>query len=79
LFVSEQKGANKLSSDKQYIVRRKLRARFGGISDMTLWRWEHDRKLAFPRAIAINGRKYYDLAEIEEWERTRATAPKNRA
>lgn len=61
-----------MNSNKQYITRRKVRARFGGISDMTLWRWDKDEKLAFPKAISINGRKYYDLAEIEEWERVRA-------
>ncbi|WP_210161013.1 helix-turn-helix transcriptional regulator [Microvirga lotononidis] len=74
MFILDDEGANKLSSAKQYIVRRNLRARFGNISEMTLWRWERDKKLSFPRAIAINGRKYYDLAEIEEWERTRAAA-----
>jgi len=63
-----------VSLGKQYIVRRKLRTRFGDISEMTLWRWEHDTRLAFPRAVTINGRKYYDLAEIEAWERARAAA-----
>jgi predicted DNA-binding transcriptional regulator AlpA len=63
-----------LNSDKQYIIRRKLRARFGDISEMTLWRWERDKRLEFPRAVTINGRKYYDLAEIEAWERARAAA-----
>jgi len=61
-------------SEKQYIIRKNLRARYGNISEMTLWRWEHDEKLGFPRAIDINGRKYYDLAEIEAWERKRAAA-----
>jgi predicted DNA-binding transcriptional regulator AlpA len=73
LSALEQKGADKLSSNKQYIIRRKLCDRFD-ISAMTLWRWEHDEKLAFPKALTINGRKYYDLAEIEGWERTRAAA-----
>ena len=44
-------------SEKQYIIRKNLRARYGNISEMTLWRWEHDEKLGFPRAIDINGRK----------------------
>ena len=79
LFILDAEGVNKLSSDRKFIIRRKLRARFGDISEMTLWRWEHDKKLAFPKAIAINGRKYYDLAEVEEWERTRAAAPKELA
>ena len=79
LFILDAEGVNKLRSDRKFIIRRKLRARFGDISEMTLWRWEHDKKLAFPKAIAINGRKYYDLAEVEEWERTRAAAPKELA
>ena len=24
---------------------------------MTLWRWEHDERLGFPKPIYINGRK----------------------
>ncbi len=39
---------------------------------MTLWRWERDDKLSFPNALEINGRKYYDLSEIERFERTQA-------
>jgi predicted DNA-binding transcriptional regulator AlpA len=57
---------------KQYVTRKRLLERFGGISVMTLWRWEHDDKLEFPTPTNINGRKYYDLAEIETWERARA-------
>ena len=54
--------------NKQYITRKKLLERFGGISAMTLWRWERDAKLGFPQAIDINGRKYYDLAQVEAFE-----------
>lgn len=53
---------------RQYITPKQIRARFGGISEMTLWRWEHDARLGFPKAVLINRRKYYDLAEIEAWE-----------
>ncbi len=52
----------------QYITRKKLLERFGGISAMTLWRWEHDERLGFPKPADINRRKYYDLSEIERWE-----------
>jgi hypothetical protein len=58
--------------NKHYITRKALRARYGGISEMTLWRWEHDEKLGFPNALEINGRKYYDLSEVERFERTQA-------
>jgi hypothetical protein len=60
--------------NKQYITRKKLLERFGGISAMTLWRWERDPKLGLPQAIEINGRDYFDLAEVEAWERSRRKA-----
>lgn len=61
-------------NNKQYITRKKILERFGGISVMTLWRWEHDEKLGFPKPTSINKRKYYDLAELEVWERRYASA-----
>ena len=61
-------------AEKQFIIRKNLRTRYGNISEMTLWRWERNEKLGFPRAVDICGRKYYDLAEIEAWERKRAAA-----
>jgi predicted DNA-binding transcriptional regulator AlpA len=42
-----------------------------GISAMTRWRWQRNPKLRFPKPIAINGRKYWSLKALEEWERTR--------
>jgi hypothetical protein len=61
-----------ITHPKQYITRKNLRQRYDDISEMTLWRWEHDQKLGFPKPTDINGRKYYDIAEIEAWERKRA-------
>ena len=58
---------------KQYITSRKVQERFG-ISAMTLWRWERDRRLSFPKPTNINRRKYFDLAEVEAWERQHALA-----
>lgn len=68
-----------MDKGKQFITRRKLRARFGDISEMTLWRWERDRELGFPKPLTIHGRKFYDLSQIEDWERSRAIAPKTAA
>jgi predicted DNA-binding transcriptional regulator AlpA len=56
---------------KQYITPKKIQKRFGDISTMTLWRWEHDESLGFPKPTIINRRNYYDLAEIEAWEQSR--------
>jgi predicted DNA-binding transcriptional regulator AlpA len=43
-----------------------------GVSAMTLWRWDHDPRVNFPKPIRINRRKYRDEAELEAWERKRA-------
>lgn len=48
--------------------------RFGGISDMTLWRWLKDEQLSFPRPLVINRRRYWRLADIEAWERAQAAS-----
>ena len=61
-------------AQKQYLTRKKILERFGGISAMTLLRWEHDEKIAFPTPTEINGRKYYNLADLEAWERRCASS-----
>jgi hypothetical protein len=38
----------------------------------TVERWERDRRLGFPQPLKIHGRKYWKLADIENWERARA-------
>ena len=65
--------------DKRYITQKQLKTRYGDISDMTIWRWQHDCELGFSKAITINGRRYFDLALIEEWERKRAAHSSRRA
>jgi predicted DNA-binding transcriptional regulator AlpA len=53
-----------------------VRARFGNISDMTLWRWLQDPELGFPEPLIIQRRRYWRLADIEAWERAQASRPK---
>lgn len=43
-----------------------------GISEMTLYRWQKDEKLAFPRPMVVNKRKFFSEDEITAWERERA-------
>lgn len=50
----------------------RVRQRYN-ISDMTLWRWERDPKLAFPQPLRINGRRYWRRADIEAFELRQAT------
>jgi predicted DNA-binding transcriptional regulator AlpA len=45
-----------------------------GISAMTRWRWQHDRRLDFPVPMSINGRKLWRLSDLEDWERSRGSS-----
>ena len=45
-----------------------------GVSSMTLWRWDRDPRVNFPKPIRIHRRKYRDVAELIAWEAARASA-----
>jgi hypothetical protein len=49
-------------------------------SDMTVHRWMHDPAIAFPKPTKFspNGRNYWWLPAIRQWERDRAAATKKR-
>ena len=47
-------------------------AAYFGVTAMTIWRWERDPKLAFPRASVIHGRKYWSRDDIDAWMRSMA-------
>jgi DNA-binding transcriptional MerR regulator len=46
-------------------------ARRYGVNPRTLFRWDDQPALNFPRPIRINNRKYRRLHELESWERER--------
>ena len=58
------------SHNRQYLTSKQVRARYGGISDMSLWRWLNDNS-DFPQPMRINGRRFWLLAELEAWEPVR--------
>jgi predicted DNA-binding transcriptional regulator AlpA len=41
-------------------------------TDMTIYRWERNGK--FPRCIKINGRSYWRVSEVKEWQRNNGVA-----
>ena len=58
-----------------YLPAGQVRARYG-VSDMSLWRWLRDEALGFPHPIRINGRRFWRLTDLEEFEASRvANAP----
>jgi predicted DNA-binding transcriptional regulator AlpA len=58
--------------DEIFLGARKVRRRYGDISDMTLWRWCHDEDLAFPKPITIKGRRFWRWSNLKTWEKQRA-------
>jgi hypothetical protein len=67
-------------SQKQYVPDAKVCERYG-ITPMTLWRWDNDPELKFPKAIRVRGRKYRDAAALDAFdaiERPAAARPQQR-
>jgi predicted DNA-binding transcriptional regulator AlpA len=56
-----------------YLTAKQLRTRFGGISDMTIFRWLRDEQLQFPQPMVLNARRYWLLSDIQAWEQKHAT------
>ena len=46
-------------------------AEVGGKSKMTIWRWQRDPRVNFPKPdIIINGRNYWHRSTIKRWQAT---------
>jgi predicted DNA-binding transcriptional regulator AlpA len=63
-----------MNSEKQLLTAKQICNRFGGISEMALWRWLQDPNLAFPKPFMINSRRYWVEAEIDAWLEARREA-----
>jgi predicted DNA-binding transcriptional regulator AlpA len=60
-------------SEKRLVPDRKVCERYG-VTPMTLWRWDHDAALGFPKPVIIRKRKYRlesDLDAFDAAQRTR--------
>lgn len=53
------------------LTSKQVRARYGDVSDMCLWRWLRSKDLNFPKPLEINRRRYWKLADLEAWEAER--------
>jgi predicted DNA-binding transcriptional regulator AlpA len=78
--VAEQAEREKLKSalrDEQeeavFLNSTQVRQRYGGISDMTRWRWLNDENLGFPRPIVINRRRLFPLSALLAFEAGKAS------
>ena len=58
-------------SETRLIPDSKVRERYG-ISGMTLYRWDRDDSLNFPKPVRIRGRKYRDEAQLDAFDTSMA-------
>jgi predicted DNA-binding transcriptional regulator AlpA len=58
--------------EERYINRKQLRQLIPA-SDMTLWRWQQNPKVAFPAPVKLgdDGRNYWWLPAVRDWMRNR--------
>ena len=60
--------------NKRLLKSAAVMTRFGGISGQTLWRYGRDPELGFPKALKINGVRYWEAEEIEAFIERQASA-----
>jgi hypothetical protein len=61
-----------MSKQRKLIPDSKVAKERYGVSAMTLWRWDRDPELNFPKPIRIRGRKYRDADELDGFDACRA-------
>jgi predicted DNA-binding transcriptional regulator AlpA len=58
-------------SGRRLVPDAKVCARYG-IHVSTLYNWDHNPRLGFPRPVRINGRKFRDEKELDKFDQERA-------
>ena len=54
--------------EEKHLNSAQVKRRYADCTDMTLWRWEHDENLGFPKPLIIGSRKYWKLSDLERFE-----------
>lgn len=64
---------NSQQPDPGYLPARQVWERYG-VTSMTLMRWLKDPKNDFPKPVYIGRFRYWKWADLDAWERARASA-----
>ena len=59
---------------KRLLPDRLVRQRMGNVAPSTLYRWDRNPQLGFPKPVVINGRKYRDEQQLEDFLRSHTAA-----
>lgn len=62
-----------MSDSATYLTSAQVRQRYGGRSDMWLWRLLRDDP-AFPQPMRVRSVRYWKLEALVEWEKTHSEA-----
>lgn len=71
MATTHEKGLKDLASvdNEKYLSSGKVRQRYDDATIMTLHRWVNHPTLGFPKPTYMNGRRYWKLSELLEYER----------
>lgn len=62
------------ADDETLLTAKQICARFGGISQMTLWRWLGSDVVRFPKPIlCVNKRRFWSTESIRRWMAERSS------
>ncbi len=61
----------KTPAKRIYLTSKQVSERYGNCSDMTIWRWQNDPSLNFPRPLKINSRRLWDIETLEHFDAER--------
>ncbi|MBK5566903.1 DNA-binding protein [Ensifer sp. SSB1] len=56
---------------RSYLTSAQVMTRYS-ISEMTLFRWQRNEALGFPKPMVVNRRKFFKEEDLTAWERERA-------
>ncbi len=56
----------------QLVTVKDVCARLGGVSRMTIWRYQNDDELGFPKPVYIKTRRYWKEDDLSSWIDARA-------
>ena len=69
-------GVEHTNEEKEIFLRAKdVRTRYGGVSDMWLYRKLADERSGFPKPVFFGRFRYWRLSELIAWERQCASSP----
>jgi hypothetical protein len=64
----------------KYVDKRRVRARYGDVSDMTIDRWVRNPEVGFPAPVQFcpGGKSYWDIAKLDAFDEERAAQLRQR-